>query len=137
VARVKDIAARMNVTMSSVNGAIKNLVARGLCDHDRYGYVDLTPDGEKAAARMVNRHAILARFLHSVLGVDADSATADACEMEHVISPRTLDRLVLFLTFIGGCERGAAEMIEHFHEYIRHGECKEECPECGLTHTPG
>jgi Mn-dependent DtxR family transcriptional regulator len=54
--------------------------------------------------------------------------------MEHIVSPRTLDRFVQFLTFIDGCERGAADMIRHFHEYIEQGACREGCPECGLTH---
>jgi len=134
VARVKDIATGMGVTMSSVNGAIKNLVGRGLCSHDRYGYVDLTKGGVENAAKIVNRHTILARFLHQVLKVDPKTATADACEMEHIVSPLTLDRFIAFLTFIDGCDRGAHNMIKHFHEYIEFGECKEACPECGLSH---
>ena len=133
VARVKDIAARMSVTLSSVNGAIKLLVGRGLCSHDRYGYVDLTPAGERTAARIVGRHTVLAKFLHEVLGVEAPTARADACEMEHIVSPQTLDRFVSFLTFIDGCEKGAAEVIRHFHEYIEAGICQEDCPECELS----
>ena len=78
----------------------------------------------------------MSEFLHDVLGVDRETARADACEMEHIVSPRTLERFVSFLTFIGGCERGASEMIRHFHEYIEYGACKEDCPECGLAH-PG
>lgn len=133
VARVKEIAGRMSVTMSSVNGAIKTLVGRGLCSHDRYGYVDLTPAGEQTAERIVSRHEILAKFLHEVLGVDSETAREDACEMEHIVSPKTLERFVSFLTFIDGCERGASDMIRHFHEYIEYGVCKEDCPECGLA----
>jgi len=133
VARVKDIAGRMNVTMSSVNGAIKNLVGRGLCSHDRYGYVDLTDSGERTAAKIVGRHTVLAKFLHQVLGVDEETAKADACEMEHIVSSQTLDRFVSFLTFIDGCEKGAAEMIAHFHEFIEYGACNEDCPDCELA----
>ena len=135
VARVKDIATEMNVTMSSVNGAIKNLVGRGFCSHDRYGYVDLTDGGEETAARIVNRHTVLAKFLHEVLGVDIETARADACEMEHIISPHTLERFVAFLGFIDGCDRGAGDMIRHFHEYLEHSDCHEPCPECELKPT--
>ncbi len=133
VARVKDIAGRMEVTMSSVNGAIKTLVGRGLCSHDRYGYVDLTQDGQKAAVKIVNRHTVLAKFLNEVLGVNPETAKADACEMEHIVSPQTLDRFVAFLSFIEGCDRGAGDMIRHFHEYLEHSDCKEACPECELA----
>lgn len=133
VARVKDIANRMNVTMSSVNGAIKTLVGLGLCSHDKYGYVDLTTEGDQAAATVVSRHTVLARFLHEVLGVEPDIAKEDACEMEHIVSDKTLDRFVSFLSFVDGCGIGASEMIRHYHEFIEFGECKEECPDCVLT----
>jgi len=133
VARVKDIAGRMEVHMVSGNCAIKTLVGRGLCSHDRYGYVDLTQDGQKAAVKIVNRHTVLAKFLSEVLGVNPETAKADACEMEHIVSPQTLDRFVAFLSFIDGCDRGAGEMIRHFHEYLEHSDCKEACPECELA----
>ena len=133
VARVKDIANRMNVTMSSVNGAIKALVARGLCSHDKYGYVDLTTEGDSAAASVVSRHTVLARFLNEVLGVEAETAKEDACEMEHIVSDQTLDRFVSFLSFVDGCGKGASDMISHYHEYLEYGECREECPDCSLT----
>jgi len=137
VARVKDIAGRMKVTMSSVNGAIKNLVGRGLCSHDRYGYVDLTDMGQQTAAKIVSRHTILAKFLNQVLRVDLQTAKDDACEMEHIVSPQTLDRFVSFLTFIDGCEKGAGEMIAHFHEYLQTAHCDGGCPECALAEPGG
>jgi DtxR family Mn-dependent transcriptional regulator len=135
VARVKDIAGRMSVTMSSVNGAIKALVGRGLCSHDRYGYVDLTDLGQKLAARIVSRHTVLAKFLHEVLGVEENTAKADACEMEHIVSAETLDRFVAFLGFLEGCDRGPSDTIKHFHEYLEHSDCREPCPECELAPT--
>jgi DtxR family Mn-dependent transcriptional regulator len=133
VARVKDIANRMNVTMSSVNGAIKTLVSLGLCSHDKYGYVDLTTEGENVAATVVSRHTVLARFLSEVLGVEPEIAKEDACEMEHIVSDTTLDRFVSFLSFVDGCGKGAADMIKHYHEFLEFGECQEECSDCVLT----
>ena len=94
VARVKDIAAQLNVTMSSVNGAIKGLVGRNYCVHTRYGYVDLTPEGEKLAQTVIGRFEVIVGFLHDFLGVDRETANHDACEMEHIVSPVTLDRIV-------------------------------------------
>ncbi|MCA9782577.1 MAG: metal-dependent transcriptional regulator [Candidatus Cloacimonetes bacterium] len=100
VARVKDIAARLDVSMSSVNGGIKGLVARELCEHNRYGYVDLSEEGRALAMEVVNRHKVLTRFLRDVLGVDENVALNDACEMEHVVSSATLKRVIAFTNFV-------------------------------------
>jgi hypothetical protein len=53
--------------------------------------------------------------------------------MEHIVSPKTLDRFVAFLSFMDGCDRGAGDMIRHFHEYLEHSDCKEPCPDCELA----
>jgi DtxR family Mn-dependent transcriptional regulator len=113
VARVKDIAARLDVSMSSVNGGIKSLVARGLCEHNRYGYVDLSPEGQDLAMAVVNRHKVLTRFLRDVLGVDEDIALNDACEMEHVISGATLKRVIAFTNYATDNGPGA-KLMEGF-----------------------
>jgi DtxR family Mn-dependent transcriptional regulator len=113
VARVKDIAARLDVSMSSVNGGIKSLVARSLCEHNRYGYVDLSEEGRQLAMGVVNRHKVLTRFLRDVLGVDENIALDDACEMEHVISGSTLKRIIAF-THYATDEGPGAELLDGF-----------------------
>ncbi len=37
------------------------------------------------------------RFLHDILGVDAETADTEACKMEHGLSEKTRARLVEFL----------------------------------------
>ena len=44
-ARISDISSRLGMAKPSVNAAIKRLSALGLVTHERYGDVDLTPDG--------------------------------------------------------------------------------------------
>ncbi len=100
VARVKDIAASLDVSMSSVNGGIKGLVARGLCEHNRYGYVDLSEEGRRIAEDVVERHRVLTIFLRDVLGVSEQVALDDACEMEHVVSHETVQRVIRFTRFL-------------------------------------
>ncbi len=70
VARVRDIAARLNVQMPSVTGALRSLAARDLVNHDPYSYVTLTPEGERIARDMVRRHEVLTGFLSDFLGLD-------------------------------------------------------------------
>lgn len=128
VARVKDIASALNVTMSSVNGAIKGLTARALCEHSRYGYVDLTDEGRELAMQVLDRYQVLTRFLHEILGVDRKTADDDACEMEHIVSPQTLDRIGTYLEFIDGCGKDARSMVDHYHEFLKDRLDGKNCP---------
>jgi len=43
------------------------------------------------------RHQALFYFLTAILGVAPAVAEEDACRMEHVISPETMERLLAFL----------------------------------------
>lgn len=97
VARVKDIAARLNVRMPSVTGALRSLSSKGLVEHDPYSYVTLTAKGEAVAQEVVRRHEVLTRFLVEQLGLGGEAAERNACTMEHAIEPIVLDRLVEFV----------------------------------------
>jgi len=132
VARVKDIAAQLNVTMSSVNGAIKSLTSRGFCEHSRYGYVDLTDDGRAAALQVLGKYQVLTRFLTEILGVERGVADNDACEMEHIVSPQTLDRIETFLDFIDGCGKDANQWLVHYRGFLAKRLEGEKCEECDL-----
>ncbi|MBO8128362.1 MAG: metal-dependent transcriptional regulator [Peptococcaceae bacterium] len=97
VVRVTDIAARLNIAKASVAQALSNLKKLKLITQDRYGPVWLTAKGRAYAAGVRRRHETLVYFLVNVLGVDPAIAEKDACEMEHVVSSQTMDRLVAFL----------------------------------------
>ncbi|MDR0327808.1 MAG: metal-dependent transcriptional regulator [Planctomycetaceae bacterium] len=88
VARVKDIAAKLNVRKPSVHGAINELKKHGLVEQEPYGYVTLTAAGAVEAKKVLNRHIILREFL-LLLGVPAEVAERDACAMEHLLSKET------------------------------------------------
>jgi len=96
-ARMKDLAARLNVKASSANEAVERLATLNLVKHERYGTIVLTKQGEDLARQIYNRHQVLLRFLHEVLGVDREVAERDSCALEHSISEETLDRLVRFI----------------------------------------
>ena len=95
--RVKDIAAELGITMPSVSSAIKNLEKQGFVSHPRYDLVVLTPRGARVAADVYHRHRVIKGFLSQVLGVASDIAEKDACCIEHIISPETLESLSRFL----------------------------------------
>lgn len=100
-ARVTDIATKLGIAKASVNEAIHTLKDRKLARHERYGPIELTSKGREQAARIRRRHHLLRRFLIEILAVDPKTAERDACLMEHVVSPVTLERLAGFLETVG------------------------------------
>lgn len=90
--RSVDIAEQLQVSKASVNKAIGILRDAGLIKHAHYGLVHLTDQGQKRASEILKIHHMLKRFLVEVLDIDDVTAEADACRMEHVISPRTKER---------------------------------------------
>ena len=57
----------------------------GFVEIDEKGFLHLTGTGREAAARTYKRHAHLTEFFVG-LGVDRETAAADACKIEHDIS---------------------------------------------------
>jgi DtxR family Mn-dependent transcriptional regulator len=100
VARVKAIADRLEVTNPSVVGAIRNLKYRKLVAQEPYGYVRLTIEGQKIAGAITHRHEVLSRFLEEILGLDRETASLDACKIEHAVSSETVRRLRAVAEFI-------------------------------------
>ncbi|MCL2888244.1 MAG: metal-dependent transcriptional regulator [Elusimicrobia bacterium] len=98
VARVKDIRDIMNVKTPSVTGALSVLSKLEYVVHEKYGYVELTPKGKKAAEEIKQRHSVISRFLTDTLGVSEGTADIDACKMEHAISKETFEKLIKFVS---------------------------------------
>ena len=87
-----DIADKLGVTKPSVTYATKRLRENGYITMDKDGLITLTEQGMAIAASMLDRHHTLTRFLMA-LGVDAATAEADACKIEHDISQKTFDAI--------------------------------------------
>ena len=53
-----------------------------------------------------------------MLKLPPETAARDACVLEHVVSPMTLERLEAFLEFLRVCKGGAHQTISHFSEWL-------------------
>jgi DtxR family Mn-dependent transcriptional regulator len=133
VVRVRDIAKRMKVKMPSVTSMLNTLSDRGLVHYEKYEYVEMTEDGRDVGREMRRRHKILRKFLNGVLKVEIGTADADACRMEHALSPTTLDSLIDFMEFIQTCPRAGEGWLENFEEYREHGRDPQKCITQGRT----
>lgn len=94
--RSLDVAEYRNFSKPSVSRAVKLLKDGGYITVDKDGYILLTDAGREVAEKIYHRHRVLTEFLTS-LGVDEDTASKDACKMEHVISDTTLEAIKLHL----------------------------------------
>ena len=127
--RVSEISRNLGVRMPSVTAALKKLSEGGLVDHEKYGYVKLTPESEKIAEDVFHRHEILRHFLTDILNVDPETAAEDACKMEHAVSPVTLERLSKFMKFVSTCPTGEPDWLKGFEYFAECGERSEKCLE--------
>lgn len=93
VARVSDIASYLEVQMPSVTGAVKSLKEKGLVKNEKNSFIYLTDRGKKIAEGILNRHAILVKFLEEILYIPHEKSEEQACKIEHVIDSDTATRL--------------------------------------------
>lgn len=87
-----EIAEALGVTKPSVSHATKLLRENGYIEMDGENHITLTQSGREIAERMYERHQALASFLMH-LGVSEETAFADACKLEHDISPESFDAI--------------------------------------------
>ena len=117
VVRVTALSNSLGVKKPSVISALNKLSERGLVNHEKYGYVELTGEGKKVAVDILRRHEALGRLLVEILRVNPDTAWKDACDMEHYISPITVERLVKFVEFVLNRSGGRPEWLKGFDDH--------------------
>lgn len=91
-----DIVDYMGFSKPSVSRAVGKLKADRYIIVDKDGYIALTEAGRQIAEGIYQKHTKLTEFFMAV-GVDEDTATKDACRIEHVISDETFNALVDFI----------------------------------------
>ena len=92
VVRSVDIANELHFSKPSVSVAMKNLKTRNYITVSKDGYISLTESGMEIAERVYECHNLLTDWLIH-LGVTPETAAADACKMEHDISPESYEAI--------------------------------------------
>ena len=95
--RVSDIASHLNVSKASVNNAMNVLAKLGYVSNEKYQEIFLTDLGRETAAVLEGKHSILKTLFTDIIGINEETADADACAIEHIISH---------------------EAVQHIHEYL-------------------
>lgn len=94
--RAIDICEEMGYSKPSVSRGLGLLRKGGFIEVDNSGGITLTPDGKDIAQRIYKRHKTLTEFL-ILLGVDKETAAADACKIEHDISDTSFLMICKFI----------------------------------------
>ena len=87
-----DISRRMGYSKPSVSRALTRLTLDGYVKIDENDHVTLTPSGREIAEKIYERHTILTSML-MMLGVDEETASKDACAIEHDISDKSFEAI--------------------------------------------
>jgi len=126
----KDIARRLNVSNSSVTGALQALAKKNLINYAPYEVITLTQTGETTAKDIVRRHEVLSDFFTRVLAVEKIEADRAACQMEHSVTREILERFIEFVEFVEVCPRGGEKWIAGFSHHCNRGGDPDACEKC-------
>ena len=90
--RSVDVARHMDVSKPSVCHAVATLKDGGFLTMDDGFFLHLTNIGREVAEQIYEKHRFFTERLIAA-GVDPETAEADACRVEHVISEESFRRL--------------------------------------------
>ena len=90
--RSLDVAEYMRFSKPSVSRAVSLLKRGDYLTADKMGFLHLTEKGKGVAETIFERHTLLTAFLEKI-GVDNETASRDACKIEHHISNETFSAI--------------------------------------------
>lgn len=88
-----ELAKILNISRPSVSEALSKLVAKDLIEYESYGNITLTQKGIIQAKKIYAKHNILKTFFETILNVDSQVASDNACKIEHIISQDILNKI--------------------------------------------
>lgn len=101
-ASISDIAEARGVKLPSVTYVLRKLSHSDfkLVNYERYTReVSLTTKGKKIAVRLEKTHEAL-RWFFEMIGLNPKIANDDACELEHLVHPQTVEKLTSFVEWV-------------------------------------
>ena len=133
-----DVASALSISAASVTEIFQKLHEEGYIVYKKYAGVTLTKKGRRVAISTQKKHDILKKLLMT-LGVKEEIADQDACRIEHIVHPETIEKLTKFVAF-SQMEEGCLRWLDHFTYYEKTGDCiqctpqnEDHCPIHGST----
>ena len=91
-----DVSEYLGYSKPSVSRAVGILKNGNYIVVDKDGSLTLTESGKDIAEKIFERHTVLSKLL-TKMGVSEETATADACKMEHAISDESFEAIKHYL----------------------------------------
>ncbi len=101
--RSVDLAEELGYTKASVSVAVSKMKAENLLQVTHAGLLELTEEGKKIAEYTFQKHSLLKKMLCEI-GVDEQQADIEACQIKHIISDETFQRLVVMENNCARCK---------------------------------
>lgn len=130
-ARATDVAAKLEVSRGAASLALAQLKKRGLVEEDLHRLLLLTEDGHRIVHEVERNFAVLAAFFQNVLGASRETAHADACKMEHLLSLETGRRLIRLMRMVMEDREQAVRVREALALSDKETADWYSCPVCG------
>ena len=94
--RAIDIANELSFSKPSVSIAMKKLKDENLIIVGDDGAISLTDEGRRVAEKTLEKHEFLTSFF-IYLGIEPEMAEDEACQIEHLLSDVTFEKLKEFI----------------------------------------
>ena len=130
VARTKEIAEKMGVSLASVTASLKKLSERELINYAPYKFITLTSKGQTIAREILRKHNIIKDFLIRVLTIEAPKAELTACRIEHAMDRAAIKKLIEFVAFLDTCPRAGEDWFQSFKKCSSTEPDWEQCNNC-------
>ena len=114
-ARVIDIATNLGISQASVSNMVQRLASEGLVTYEKYRGMALTPEGEKIAQAIIQRHETLSQFLR-LFGLDELDIHRDVEGMEHHVSSPTLRVFQVLVEELQRRPKLVEKVVDRIHE---------------------
>lgn len=95
--RLQSLEPTGQLSEATITQLFKWLAERSYVSHTPYHGVELTAEGEVAAAELVRHHRLLELFLVQIMGFPLDQVDAEAEQLEHAISEAFEERMDIML----------------------------------------
>lgn len=128
-ARATDVASHLKLSRASVSITLRKLIEKGYVSEDQKKFLRLSAKGNNLTKAVLSKRHLLELFFSDILGVSSETAEADACKIEHLVTDETSAKLLSFIELYLSNNETAIKFRKEFAAHVHH--CDDEsCAVC-------